>query len=288
MARDEVDRQSAARAVARWSQFPVHADPRPIVLLEGALRAEEGFATADAKMAFLTGAIEARKGVPEEVIHLMRRSQVRARPAPSALRVNAAALAKTTFVTDRGRQTFAAWRVDADDTHGPIWVLAEEVLAHCWSPPDASDDVSAGGAGSRVLSGATLGSGDTDLAVDFVGGSKALLDYEAETIENAAAVAVILRERAKRVLAPATAITAAGHARRIRSDLSDPLGSRVLVNLDRTAVEVTARASSARARPAHRSPWEDGPDPGSTARMRRSELVIWDAGSDARSPGLLH
>ncbi len=238
MTPDERDRRFAGSAVARWSEFPVHADPRPIVLLEDAARAEDGFATAEAKLAFLTGAIDASKGVPEEVIRLMGRAEVRARPARAALRIDSAAAAEAAFATDRGRKTLPAWRVVAADARGPIWLLTEEALTRCWSPPERSEDDNPGGAGPHVLSSAALGPGGRDLTVDIVGGSEALFDYDAEVVEETAAVAVIPRARLKKVLVGPTAISAEGHPRGIRAHLSEPLGSRVLVNLDATPVEV--------------------------------------------------
>jgi len=52
------------RAVALWAEFPALADPRPIVLLHEAVRAEAGFMTGNAKMAFLLGVIEAAGDLP--------------------------------------------------------------------------------------------------------------------------------------------------------------------------------------------------------------------------------
>lgn len=239
---DERDRWCAERAAARWMEFPVRADPRPIVLIEGAARAEDGFATAAAKMAFLTGVIDASGDVPEEVVHLMRRPQVQAQPPRSALRVRGAAPAEAMFATDRGRKRLQAWRVVAGDAHGPIWVLRQEVLNRCWSPPKYADNDIADGACPSALRSAVLGSRGRELTVDFVGGSEALVDYEAEIIEATAAVAVIPRERTTKALGPVTAITAEGHPRQIRAHLREPFGNRVLVNLDGTAVEVSDQA----------------------------------------------
>jgi len=49
----ERDRQAALRAVRRFVGFPALDDLRPVVLLHGAVHAEDGFVSGDAKMAFL-------------------------------------------------------------------------------------------------------------------------------------------------------------------------------------------------------------------------------------------
>ena len=231
----ERDRQAALGAVGRFAAFPALDDPRPVVLLDDAVHVEDGFVTGDAKMAFLQGVIEAVEGAPEEPVRLLRVAQLRGRPPRAPLLVRGAVLLETAFGTDRGQQVFPAWRVEAAEACGPIWVLAEEVLSRCWSPPAVAEDETSG---PHVLVRASVDPSGRDLAVDFIGGSESLFDYEAEAVETPAAVAVVPQQRVRRALPSGTRTTAKGHFRLVHVRLREPLGGRVLVNLDGTPVEV--------------------------------------------------
>jgi hypothetical protein len=226
------------RAVTGWAEFPAGADPRPLVLLSGSVRVDKGFATADAKLAFHLGIVEAAAGVPEEAVQLLRRSgAARTGPRPRGqLRVNAAERSEAEFATDRGRQRLPAWRLEAADTLGPIWVLTGEMQAQCWSP---SKPASQERIGPHMLMSGTVGAHGRDLAVEFIGSSERLFRYDAEVLESPAAVCVVPVPRMTERLASGTAITAEGHLRKVRVTLAEPIGGRVLVNLDGTPVPVT-------------------------------------------------
>jgi len=228
--------RSARRAVAGWAEFPVGADPRPLVLLDGPVRGE-GFATGDAKLAFLRGAVEAEAGVPEDAVRPLRRPADGTGPQPRGLlRVVAAERSEAEFATDRGRQRLPAWSLEAADTLGPIWVLSGEVRARCWSPPEP---VSQARIGPHWLRSGAIGADGRELTVEFAGGSERLFGYDPEVMETPAAVCVVPLPRMIVRLAPGTAITAEGHLRKVRVTLAERLGGRVLVNLDGTAVPVT-------------------------------------------------
>jgi hypothetical protein len=74
--------RAARRAVAGWAEFPVGADPRPLVLLDGPVRVDKGFATGDAKLAFLRGVVEAAAEVPEDAVRPLRRPAAGTGPRP--------------------------------------------------------------------------------------------------------------------------------------------------------------------------------------------------------------
>jgi hypothetical protein len=86
--------------------------------------------------------------------------------------------------------------------------------------------------------------------VAFIGGGERLFRYDAEVIETAVAVCVVPLRRmtehfAQEVAAGAAAhrrmaVTAVGYPRTVHVSLAEPLGGRVLVNLDGTPVSVTA------------------------------------------------
>ncbi|MHB8244027.1 MAG: hypothetical protein ACYDGN_01560 [Acidimicrobiales bacterium] len=226
----------AARALERWAHFPIHAHPRPTVLLEGAAMANDGFVTEDAKRAFLTGCAIAVEGVPDEVVAVMRVPQTQASGAQSALRVIGATLSAAPFATDRGRRMLPAWRVDATGVRGPIWVLTANGMAHCWMPSTPNH------AGPHLLRSGILGPRETDLTVEFIGGTEMFFDYESEVIEELAAVAVIPVRRGGTMLLARTPLTLEGHSRRLQVELKEPLRDRVLVNLDGSAVAVVTES----------------------------------------------
>lgn len=233
--RDAERLRSGKQAIAHWAGFPA-AEPRPVVLLDSDVRVEGGFATGDAKIAFLRGVVKAAPGVPEEPMRLLRAPHARvSHPGRATLRVTAATLAHTEFATDRGPQRLPAWRVEAVDALGPIWVLAEEAQVRCWSPPEVPDGERIG---PHILISATVGPEGRELIVEFTGGGESLFRYEAEAVESAAAVSVVPLERMTRQLPTGTAITMEGHRRDVRVTLAEALGSRVLVNLDGTPVPV--------------------------------------------------
>jgi hypothetical protein len=239
--RDDRDRRAASQAVERWARFPVDSDPRPIVLLHSATRPEAGFATGDAKMAFLRGYVEVDDDVPEEPIRLMRSSQMAGGRLPRrALHVTAATLAVADFATDRGLQTLPAWRVDAADTLGPIWVLTQDTFRRCWWPRALRDDEQSG---PHLLAKGTPDPDGQALRVEFVGGSEALFYYDVEIIETSTAVTVVPLRRLIRKLPPGTSIKLDGHIREVHVRLTRPLGGRVLVNLDGAPVAVTPPGS---------------------------------------------
>lgn len=74
--------RAARRALPRWADFPAGADPRPLVLLTGPVRVTSGFATGDAKLAFLQGAVEAAAGVPQDAVRMLRRPADGTGPRP--------------------------------------------------------------------------------------------------------------------------------------------------------------------------------------------------------------
>jgi hypothetical protein len=179
--RDAEMMRAARRAVAAWAAFPVGADPRPLVVLDGPVRVSRGFATGDAKLAFLQGFVEAEAGVPEEAVRPLRRPAGGTGPRPHGpLRVVTAERSEAEFATDRGHQRLPAWRLEALDTLGPIWVLADEAYVRCWSPlkPDSRERI-----GPHMLRSGTVGADGRELEVEFTGGSERLFRYDPEVAE---------------------------------------------------------------------------------------------------------
>lgn len=235
--------RTAHAAVARWAEFPADVDPRPFVLLHGPVRSEKGFATREAKAAFLCGQIGVDPGVPAEVTGFLRvpRAHIGS-PRRGRLQLTAAMLAETYFATDRGDQLFPAWRVDAVDALGPIWVLTSEVQSRCWSRLGALDGE---WFGPHVLSSATVGSDGRELTVTFIGGRERLFRYDVVVVESPAAVSIAPLERATEELPHGQFYTFEGHSRTVKIRLAAPLGGRVIANLDGTPVPVSLGRSGA-------------------------------------------
>ena len=228
---------AAQRAVARWTDFPVSVEPRPLVLLHGPVQIERGFSSGSAKVAFGLGQVEADEGIPAEVLRSLRVPRVWTPNPPDArLRVSAAVRGEVDFATDRGVQALPAWRVDAVDALRPIWVLTERLQSRCWAPPAP---VSAEPLGPHILSSGTIGPDGRDVVVTFVGGKEQLFRYDVEVVQAPTAVSVVPLRRPTDALSAGAFVTLEGHARTVAVRLEGPLGARVLVNLDGTPVPVT-------------------------------------------------
>ena len=234
---DEDRRELAAAvdAVAAWADFPFDAVPRPVVLTGEALQVEGGFATGEAKYAFLRGAIEADETVPPEPVSALRHEpQLTGAPARSRLRVIRAVIDQTSFATDRGPLVLPAWRVEAADALGPVWVLSDQARQRCWNPSAPA----VAGRGSHTLDHATVDADGATLTVFFTGMSPKHFGYRAEVIETAAALAVVPFGHLLPDQTLTGPVAAVGHHRKVEVRLAGPLDGRVLVNTNAAPVPV--------------------------------------------------
>lgn len=234
------DRAAARWAAHQWAGFPVDLDPRPIVLTGPAAMPEGGFSTARAKLAFLQGLAVAGAGVPAEPVQLLQQHVAAGqagRPVPPLL-VTRAERAETAFHTDRGPRVLPAWRVDAEDTLGPIWVLDAVSAARCWAPqpPPPPPPLP----GTHHSARGRLEDGGTRLRFNFVGGDPELCNYTGEVVEEAGALTVVPIEQPTRRLQPGTAVHTLGYGRDLVVRLDSPLGRRVLVDFDASPIAVVA------------------------------------------------
>jgi hypothetical protein len=229
--------QWARWAVGRWSQFPVDQTPRPIVLADSRVHVEGGFASGEAKMAFMEGRWDLAVEVPGSVLDELARQARSGQPRGGAsLRITGIELADSEFLTDRGRQRLPAWRVSAEDTLGPIWVLDPGIAD--WQPPPA-----AGGPAPIIQApgqdpGAQIqaGSDGRSVVVDWLGAVPAFERYlTAEVVETAQAFGIVAIGID---VGPDGPRTLAGHIHKVPALLSEPIGARVYVDLHGHAGQV--------------------------------------------------
>lgn len=229
------DLKWARWAVARWAGFPVTQDPRPLVMVGLDQWSEGGFRSGDAKLAFIYGQTEADVVLPEAVLAALRSRPHRGPPPRSAgvpLVITAGHRCEAEFRTDRGRRVLHAWRLEADDANGPIWLLDPELAAQAWAPPHPAPS----DGGSHRSIGATLHPDGRTLTFRFVGADPSFEEYpRAEVVESAQAVAVV--PMARDIGSPGLRFFV-GHRREVEVQLAQPLNTRVLVDLDGSAAEV--------------------------------------------------
>jgi hypothetical protein len=229
-------------AVSQWDGFPVDQQPRPLVLVGPRVLVERGFVTGEAKMAFLTGQIECAVPVPDAALRTLQRSASTVssgRPAPPPLLIESVTPSEREFRTDRGHRRLSAWRLQARDALGPIWILDPAVESREWEPPEppAAAPPALQTPPNDPGAAAEIDPDDTTLTLHFMG---ALPEYEqyprAEVIESAQAVAVV---PAGQDIGPPGIRILPGHMHQITVHLTHPLGARVLVNLHGKPREVT-------------------------------------------------
>jgi hypothetical protein len=227
-------------AVARWDAFPAERQPRPLVLVGERAFVEQGFATGEAKLAYLDGRVESAVSIPTPVLTALVQElgAGRSERAGPPLVITDAVHAETEFPTDRGRRQLPAWRLTAIDALGPIWVLDRELAPGEWQPaeppaiPRPALQAPLNYPGNHVV----VGPGDATLTLHFTGARPEYERYpEAEIIESAMAVAIV--PRAEDIGPPGIRILP-GYGHQITVQLASPIGPRVFVDLHGHARQV--------------------------------------------------
>ncbi len=241
------DRSALEDALQTWTSFPVHASPRPLVLTTDPVAAPaSGFATDDAKEAFLSGLFTAPARLPAapseaggyEVVGavgavgalaFMRASGSRApgqTHPPSPLVVDAVRFGSASFGTDRGRRTLPAWFFSFRGVQDPSAVLAVAPSLRFF-PAGVTP-------GTAQLDARIAPDGRT-LTVTFTGSPPGPgpcgLDYTIDQLATDTAVAITVRPLAHEPpLPPHVACPLIGAIRHQAVTLAAPLGDRVLVD----------------------------------------------------------
>ncbi|WP_406050284.1 hypothetical protein [Kribbella sp. NBC_00889] len=149
---DRLASSGAPAALRLWDDFPVDAEPRPIVLTAPPITGPDEFASDEAKMAFEDGAIAPGSGITGEVLKALGARDL-GDYRGHTLQVLAVSRVTAAFHTDRGLRNLPAWEVRLSETRGALAVLDPQVQATAWVPVGANLDPTAGIGqwGQRVL-----------------------------------------------------------------------------------------------------------------------------------------
>ena len=220
------------RALQLWSQFPVTAEPRPLVLAGHTVLTAGGFDSDEAKIAFIEGAVDATVPLAPGVLEAMCPPRNRGYVGPR-LEVTAAVLATAPFLTDRGRRELPAWHVTVSRLEGTVTVLDPPVAAQAWHPPGHSHT-----AGAGLTSSAVLHEDGRTLTLSFIGSPREYTDYPSATAHESDTAVLI---QAVAIDRPSLGDIRLAYAqqREVTASLSRPLGARVLVTPSGQPVPVT-------------------------------------------------
>lgn len=231
---------SAGGATDRWATFPVSEVPRPLVLVGPPIVVKEGFA-GPSEIMFALGRVDEDESVPTDVLDILRtpRHRVEHPPSRANVRVKNARISTCDFLTDRGPKQFVAWQMESEELVGPLWVLDPPIASLAWSPTSTS---------ARRMEGrgraGKVSKDDREIIFEFVGGIPDRVDYpSADVVESDTAVAIVPISACHPPFEPQQY---AGEAwaglvctRSITAHLGEPLGARVLLDIDGCAVAAT-------------------------------------------------
>jgi hypothetical protein len=228
----------------------VQADPRPLVLAGPAAWPERGFRSGAGKIAFMGGSLSCSRHLPEVMLDIVRvlragkitRPLARGERPVEPLVISAVEHADADFRTDRGRQRLPAYRLMGPDIIGAIWVLDPAVTTRTWAPP-ASDEPPPNSP-HRLPSVEILDAAGQHLRVSFTGGPQEWIHYDAEVIASDQALVVLPIATDHGPPGPRTAV---GYRRSVDVHLDEPLGNRVVLDLDATPIAVTLAGATSSA-----------------------------------------
>ncbi len=238
-------------ALGAWSAYPIDAAPRPLVLIDGRVSAPaSGFATNDAKEAFLSGAFVAPSTLPSgpetaagyavvsagDALEAMRSEGTPAGGAPgppAPLVITAARFDSAWFSTDRGTLVLPAWLFTLRGVADPAAVLAV-APSDQFSAPAASRH--------RSSVSAQLDADGRTATISFTGAKPGsgpcTASYTVDQLASSTAVAINVR--ATRDDTTNTVCAQVGYTRRAVIRLTSPLGARVLVDANTIGPVATA------------------------------------------------
>lgn len=219
---------------ARWSSFPVDEVPRPIVLLDDAVRVEGGFVDDDAKLAWTEGAVEPGVSVPLGV--LSRLPVAPRQTTRRAITITDCAPVAAAFRCDRGPRELPAYGLRLAGLDGVCTVLAPEVK--CWWPTDDAE--------RRAVRGEDAVLDDDAVTIDFPAFGGILTEFHRAEFQEHERYVVGRAITSVRTVPPGAAVILVGVRRMVRGQLTEPLGGRVLLTTDGQPVAVTTKRADGR------------------------------------------
>jgi hypothetical protein len=245
---EDPDGDGALEAALRaWAQFPVDADPRPIVFLREVF-GQSGFHTGAQKVAFMSGNWTMPQDLPSSPAMVDGYPIITAREALERLRtadgnggprhegrpitVSSIRLGRALAPEDRGGRSVPAWEVRFTGSLGPNWVPAVAPPARYDLPP-----------GTNLYGpGAVATHGGRRLSINFFGSPDQSgpcgADYAVKFRESAHAVAFRIVQLDRPTSTPSdqpVTCDAVGYNRNLSITLDQPIGNRVLVEADSPA-----------------------------------------------------
>lgn len=237
-------RQPASELLQAWAAFPVHASPRPLVLVGSLVLGPSKFPDGQAKLDFMNGAFDGPASLPAApataggypvisgaaAIALLRSQLHGALPSLSTthLTISDARFGTETFLTDRGERALPAWLFTFARVDGTVAVLAISQQAQ-WLPPG----LVAGEFGASFVNGARIAGDHRTLTAGFTGAPEGTgpctASYALSLTESLTAVVVTVTESSHNP-SPQTACTLVGYLRTASAVLTAPLGARVVVD----------------------------------------------------------
>jgi hypothetical protein len=227
----------------------VNASPRPLVLTGPFINDPgPGFPDGDAKLAYLSGAIDLATALPtgttmpngqriisaSEAFTALRAMGSANKPGATRLTIIGVRLGSGTFATDRGPRSLPTWNFTFTGMPQPAQVLAIPA-ADRWPRPgmpatDAAEfyaSIAADGRHATIsFTGAPPGTGPCDA------------QYRADTTESATAVLISIRMLTNSNTSPDTMCAAVGYPRTLTVTLTPALGNRVLIDSKGSAAPV--------------------------------------------------
>ena len=229
-------------ALQLWSNFPVGANPRPLVLTGDEVQ-EPGFHTDAGKMAFLAGDFALAAHLPTPPTHALgfpirsaasALTELRGKHPPSEQsapdKITGVRLTTSPFSTDRGVRALPAWAFTLQGATAPAYVLAVEPNVrwpHTTVPATAPADP------TQVT--VTIGSDDRHLTFDFYAGGlpgtgPCEANYAAHITQSTTAIVIQISQLpAPSGPSAVQTCTADLHSRTVTTTIGQGVGNRVLI-----------------------------------------------------------
>lgn len=212
-----------------WGSFPLLDVPRPLIILESLVHiGPSGFGRdGQAKSAWLSGAIDVEIDLPDGVLNFLAPNQV----SYDGPRIVVTAIERTerTFWTDRGPRDLPAYRVTATGLVEPCVVLDPTVQR--WWPKIGEQHLAEQRGGHAVID-------EDDRTIHFPAVGGKLTQFHRATFDEHPTYVVGRAITTRRAVPPGTAIRAIGVRKHVTGRLEDPLGERVLLNVQGVPLSV--------------------------------------------------